>query len=269
MKPTIAILSLLCLALAAVLVIRYNSTRLQPAERQSLQDRLMSYSNQVEEAKAKLAEQETLSAYLQSNLTARTTDLVTISNNLNTTALALSQAEGSARNAQTETQKLNARITQIEGERDGLQVKLTELAESIKSLNSQISETQRKLSSAEGDRDFLTKELARLQSDKADLVRQFNDVAVVRAQMSLLREEAAINQRLTWMSQGVYQRSGKKGAQALMTRPAAPILVGSQPGLDVELYQDSNSKQDSSTKQDPKPDNNGKAEGATPPPSTK
>jgi chromosome segregation ATPase len=245
MKPTIAILSFVCLALAAGLVIRYNSTRLQPGERQTLQDRLTSYSNQVDEARAKLSEQETLAAYLQSNLTARSAELVTVSNNLNTTALALSQAEGAARTANTETQKLNARIAQIEGERDGLQTKLNELAESIKSLNSQITETQRKLAASEGDRDFLTKELARLQADKAELVRQFNDVAVVRAQLALLREETAINQRLTWMSQGVYQRSGMKGAQALMSRPSAPLLAGSQPGLDVELYQDNNAKPES------------------------
>jgi chromosome segregation ATPase len=246
MKPTIAILSLVCLALAAGLVIRYNSSRLQPAERQALQDRLSTYSNQVDEVRAKLSEQETLSAYLQSNLTSRAAELATVSNNLNTTALALSQAESVARNAHTETQKLNARIAQIEGERDGLQTKLNELAESIKSLNGQISETQRKLAAAEVDRDFLTKELARLQSDKAELVRQFNDVAVVRAQLVLLREEAAINQRLTWMSQGVYQRSGMKGAQALMTRPSSPLLAGSQPDLDVELYQENNAKPDSS-----------------------
>jgi chromosome segregation ATPase len=240
MKPTIAILSLVCLALAAGLVFRYNSTRLHPAERQALQDRLITYSNQVEEARAKLNEEQTLAAYLQSNLTARTTELVTVSNNLNTTALALSQAENAARTANTETQKLNARIAQVEGERDGLQTKLNELAESIKSLNVQITETQRKLANAEGDRDFLTKELARLQSDKAELVRQFNDVAVVRAQLVLLREEAAINQRLTWMSQGVYHRSGMKGAQALVSRPSAS--TGSQPSLDIELYQDNNAK---------------------------
>ena len=199
----------------------------------------------MEEARSKYTEQEKLNTYLQSNLTARTTELVTVSNNLNTTALALSQAEGVARTARTETEKLNARISQVEGERDGLQSKLNELAESIKSLNVQITETQRKLAASEGDRDFLTKELARLQSDKAELVRQFNDVAVVRAQLVLLREETAINQRLTWMSQGVYHRSGMKGAQALMSRPT-PLLAGSQPSLDVEIYQDNNAKPDTS-----------------------
>jgi septal ring factor EnvC (AmiA/AmiB activator) len=263
MKPTIAILSLVCLALAAGLVIRYNANRVEPGERQALQDRLTTYSNQVEEARAKLGEQETLAVYLQSNLTARTTELVTVSNNLNTTALALSQAESTARNANTETQKLNARIAQVEGERDGLQTKLNELAESIKSLNTQISETQRKLAAAEGDRDFLTKELARLQSDKAELVRQFNDVAVVRAQLVLLREESAINQRLTWMSQGVYQRSGMKGAQALLSRPT-PLLTGGQPSLDVEIYQDNGTKPDANTRPE-----SSKPESSAPPQSSK
>ena len=45
MKPTIAILSVVCLALAAGLIIRYNANRIPPGERQALQDQLTTYSN--------------------------------------------------------------------------------------------------------------------------------------------------------------------------------------------------------------------------------
>jgi peptidoglycan hydrolase CwlO-like protein len=116
-----------------------------------------------------------------------------------------------------------------------MQTKLDELAGSIRTLNDQIAETKRKLSAAEGDRDSLTRELARLQSDKSELLRQFNDLAALRAQVALLREEAAINQRLAWMAQGVYQASGRKGAEALVAKPTPPPAAN--PSLNVEVQQ--------------------------------
>jgi hypothetical protein len=82
----------------------------------------------------------------------------------------------------------------------------------------------------------LTKELAKLQTDKADLLRQFNDLAALRAQVALLRDEAAMNQRLAWIAQSVYQTSGHKGAEALVTKPGAPAS-GANPALNVEIQQ--------------------------------
>lgn len=38
------------------------------------------------------------------------------------------------------------------------------------------------------------------------------------------------------MNNGIYQRSGMKGAQALVARPA-PLFGGSQPSLEVELHE--------------------------------
>lgn len=237
MKPSIALLSLLCLGLAAALLVRYSSGTETAAQRAAMEQRLISYSNQVEETRVKLDEQNRLSGYLQSNLTARSAELAAASNQIAAAATKLADVETQVRTAQGESQKLSARLAQVEGERDGLQTRLNDLASQIKSLNGQIAETQRKLAAAEGDRDFLTKELARLQTDKAELVRQFNDVAVVRAQLALLREEAAVNQRLSWMSQGVYQRSGMKGAQALVSKPS-PLLATDRPSLEVEVYQE-------------------------------
>ena len=138
--------------------------------------------------------------------------------------------------ARTEAQKQATRMAELEVQKDEMQTKLGELAGSIKTLDTQIVETKRKLAAAEGDRDSLTKELARLQSDKAELLRQFNDLAALKAQVALLREEAAVNQRLAWMAQGVYHSSGRKGAEALVNRPAAPTAP-SNPSLDVEIQQ--------------------------------
>ena len=246
MKPTIIILSLVGVALAVILFVRLDSAHNAAVQRQQLEERVSAYSNQVEEARTKLVDQERVAAYLQSNLTQNASELVVVSNAMTASSNALSQAENRVRESQAENQKLSTRLTQVEGERDGLQTRLNQLAQQINSLNDQISETSRKLAAAEGDRDFLTKELARLQSDKAELVRQFNDVAAVRAQLALLREEAAINQRLAWMNQGIYQRSGLKGAQAMVARPVVNPDTG-RPSLDVELQRTTKPAQETPT----------------------
>jgi septal ring factor EnvC (AmiA/AmiB activator) len=236
MKPTVIILALLSLFLGAILVIRQNVSRKLAEENHTLEARILLLSNQVEEVRAQLGEQEKMAAYLETNLTVRAAELAAATNLVQTTANALAVAERQNKAFEAEHQKLTNRLSQVEVERDGLQNRLNQLAQEINGLNDKIADTQRKLASAEGDRDFLTKELARLQSDKAELVRQFNDVAAVRAQLALLKEEITINQRLAWMTQGVYQRAGLKGAQALMARPQ-PFTSGNRPFLDVELHQ--------------------------------
>ena len=59
--------------------------------------------------------------------------------------------------------------------------------------------------------------------------------------MQLLRDEAAVNQRLAWISQGVYQTSGRKGAEALVAKPAASA-PSVNPSLDVEIQQNGGSR---------------------------
>src|SRR5438034_677925 len=77
---------------------------------------------------------------------------------------------------------------------------------------------------------------SKLQFDKAELLRQFNDLAALRAQVALLKEETAINQRLSWMAQGVYLSAGRKGAEALVAR-TGPSALAANPALSVELQQ--------------------------------
>src|SRR5262249_19212910 len=68
----------------------------------------------------------------------------------------------------------------------------------------------------------LEKELKRLMTEKAELERQFNDLTVLRAQVSRLKEEMNIARRLEWIRQGVFARAEQKGAQQLMQGGAAP-----------------------------------------------
>ena len=235
MKPLVVILSLVCVALAAQLVMRYGKGGRDEKEFAAVTGRVQNLSNEVVETRAKAEEESRLAAFLQSNLTQRASEMAAASNTLAETTASLTAAQSELKNVQEEAKKQTARVAELEGQKDEMQTKLDELADSIRSLNTQIAETKRKLGAAEGDRDSLTKELARLQSDKSELLRQFNDLAALRAQVALLRDEAAINQRLAWMAQGVYQASGRKGAEALVTKPTTGTTPN--PTLNVEVQQ--------------------------------
>src|SRR5262245_11914877 len=241
MKPLVVILALLCLGLAAQVFLRQTKGQKAEKDLAVANTLLQNLSNELAEAKAKLEDESRLAAYLQSNLTQRATDLAVASNSLSQVTSTLTSAQGDLKTAQAEAQKQTARVSELEGQRDEMQAKLNELAGSIKTLNSQIAETKRKLNASEGDRESLTKELARLQADKSELLRQFNDLAALKAQVALLREEAAVSQRLSWMAQGVYQSAGRKGAEALFARPgvsSAPV----NPSLNVEIQQKGGSR---------------------------
>jgi chromosome segregation ATPase len=236
MKPLVIILGVACLGLAAQLFMRNNKRQQAEQNLAVASTQLSTLSNEVVETRAKLQEEARLAAYLQSNLTYRATELAVASNTLSQAASTLATAQADLKAAQAEAEKQAARVAELEGQKDEMQSKLDQLAGSIKTLDGQIAETKRKLSAAEGDRNSLTKELAKLQSDKADLLRQFNDLAALKAQVALLKEEAAINQRLAWMSQGVYHNSGRKGAEALLAKPATPSAEPN-PSLNVEVHQ--------------------------------
>jgi len=236
MKPLVVILSLVCVALAAQLVMRYGKGGRDEKEFAAVRGRAQNLSNEVIETRAKAEEESRLAAFLQSNLTQRDVEMAAASNTLAETAASLSAAQSELKHVQEEAKKTAARVAELEGQKDEMQTKLDELAGSIRSLNSQIAETKRKLGAAEGDRESLTKELARLQSDKSELLRQFNDLAALRAQVALLRDEAAINQRLAWMAQGVYQAAGRKGAEALVTKPSTAGTTAN-PTLNVDVQQ--------------------------------
>lgn len=237
MKPLVVILTVLCVGLAAQVFLRQGGEGRAARDLSLTSASLHTLSNEVVEARVKLEEESKLAVYLQSNLTSRASDLVAVSNRLDQSVAALAAAQTELKTAQAEAQKHAARVTELEGQKDEMQAKLTELAGSIKSLNVQIDEAKRRLAAAEGDRDSLSKELAKLQTDKADLLRQFNDLAALRAQVALLRDEAAINQRLAWKAQGVYDIARRKGAEALVAKAPLTIAATHNPSLNVEVQQ--------------------------------
>jgi hypothetical protein len=130
---------------------------------------------------------------------------------------------------------------------------MNELTNAIAGLEGRIAETQRKLAQSEGDREFLLKELKRLQAEKADLERKFNDLAVLREQVRALKEELSVARRLDWIRKGLYGQGDLKGGGLLQKGFSKPGTNAPKPGLDVELKTDGSVKINATTNAPPAP----------------
>src|SRR5262249_43185537 len=129
------------------------------------------------------------------------------------------QAKTAAQQAKEEIAKRDAKINDLEGRNDDLTKQMNDLNTSINNLEAQITVTQKKLADSEGDRELLLKELKRLQAEKAELERKFNDLAVLRDQVRKLRDELSIARRLEWIRRGLY--GSERGAEKLQKGLAA------------------------------------------------
>src|SRR5713226_7320316 len=237
MKAATIILIALALALGAAMLVQHNKAVEQKnadvAEKIEL-------TNRLEATRAKFEEQERIAMYLQTNLTVREQELLSTSNSLLKTAAELAktqkEAQAAADAAKAEMAKRDARITELETQKTVLDQQANDLKSAIGNLEKSISDTEKKLTASEGDREFLLKELKRLQVEKAELERQFNDLSVLRTQVAKLKEELSIARRLEWIRMGIYGLQAQKGAEKLMaTSIPSPA---SNFNLQVELKQD-------------------------------
>lgn len=244
MKSLVIILAIACVGLAGTLAFHRTKIKTQLITTQA---ELNIATNALTESRTKLVDAEKLNGFLQQNLDQRSSELTSASNSLTQVNTKLASVETDLKTTQTDlktaqadAETKGARITTLEAEKTEMNKKLGELAGQINTLDDQIAETKRKLAASEGDRSFLTKELARLQTDKAELIRQFNDLAVLRAQVALLKEEESVNRRLAWTAQGVYAAAGRKGAEVLVTKSAPPAKP--DPSLNVEIEKEGGSR---------------------------
>jgi len=237
MKSLLIILAIACVGLAGTLA--FHRTKIQ-TQLITTQAELNIATNSLTETRTKLTEQERLATFLQQNLDQRASELTATSNSLTQASTQLAAVQTDLKTAQADAESKGARISALEAEKNEMNKKLNELAGQINTLDDQIAETKRKLAASEGDRSYLTKELTRLQTDKAELVRQFNDLAVLRAQVALLKEEESVNRRLAWSAQGVYAAAGRKGAEVLVTKSPPPVRH--DPSLDVELEKEGSAR---------------------------
>jgi septal ring factor EnvC (AmiA/AmiB activator) len=258
-KIAILVLVLICAALGVALVTRENKAK---EEKQNLETTLTKQSNDVAQTHAKLEEQRQVNMTLESELKTRANELTGLSNSLGKTIADLEKSDAQAkataeqlRSAQAELARKDNAIAKLEGENAERGKKMDQLTLNIGNLENQIAATEQKLVKSEGDKDFLVKELKRLQAEKAELERQFNDLAVLRAQVSKLKEEMAISRRLEFLRLSLFG-STKGGAEKLMPHadknPANPATATNF-NLDVEIRQASGARVMTPTNAAPKP----------------
>jgi chromosome segregation ATPase len=233
-KVTIVLLIIVCLLLGVALLYRHGSAVEQHKKDTAT---ILDFSNQVVEVTGKLRAQEQVNAMLETNLAARIEEVVEYSNRLTKVTAQLSKVQAdavaAAKAAADEIARRDQKISALESERDELDKKLIGLTTRITSLDSKIAETERKLAASEGDREFLLGELKRLQNEKADLERQFNDLAVLREQVKKLKDELSIARRLDWIRRGLYG-DVKKGGE-LLQQGIVAIPARTNYSLNVEL----------------------------------
>ena len=216
MRPAIAILVILCLGLGGALLLR-NQRAIEQAQRDALN--IGALSNELTKASTQRDELQRISLILETNLTLRASELSDVSNRLISVNVSLEKTKNDAQAAaeiyEAEKKKRDAKITELEQENSTLEKQSDDLRGAIGGLEKAIVDTEKKLAASEGDRDFLLKELKRLQAEKAELERQFNDIVELRKQVSRLREELSVARRIEWLKKGIFGFSEAKGGQLL------------------------------------------------------
>ncbi|MCF7708888.1 MAG: hypothetical protein K9N52_08320 [Verrucomicrobia bacterium] len=214
-KIVIVVLFIVCVGLGAVLYMQNKKTTQLKDEKSS---QIESLSNRVSQAREELNEVKMTNDILYTNLTFKTEKVQELSNKVNNLSTQLAQTEANLKSdlqsAREEIAKRDSRISELENQRDQLSQRMSSLTNSIDQLESRIVETRRRLEASEGDRAFLLKELKRLQTEKAELERQLNDLSFLREQVNKLEDALSVARRLEWMRRGLYG-TGLKGGQLL------------------------------------------------------
>jgi uncharacterized coiled-coil DUF342 family protein len=234
----LVVLILLCAGLGITLVVTQKKTVQQQKE---TQEALVRLTNDLMQTSSKWTSQVVTNMLITTNLVQRTEEVKALSNELVTTSAELvktkAEAKAAAQTAQDEMAKQNARINDLETQKDELTKRMTDLSSSITNLETQIAATEKKLASSEGDRTFLLKELKRLRAEKDELEKQLNSLAFLRDQVRKVKEELSISRRLDWIRRGLYGVSSQKGGERLQ-QGFSPPAVQTNYNLNVEIRQD-------------------------------
>jgi len=75
-----------------------------------------------------------------------------------------------------------------------------------------------------------------LQAKKDELEKKFNDLAALKEQVHILKEQLSIARRLDWIRRGIYDTMNEKGGQRLI-HPVQPPPPETNSSLKVELRQ--------------------------------
>ena len=247
-KIAILVLVLFCVGLGIGLVSIQNKAT---DEKQKDVANIVNLSNNVVQTQKKLDEEKAVTLTLETNLVQRKSEIENLSSDLASAKTSLTKAQQDAKVAaaeilkrDAEIAKRDAEIAKLQGDVDDKTQKMLDLNSSLDKLEKEIQATQKKLAASEGDKDYLLKELKRLQAEKAELERQFNDLAVLREQVSRLKDELSIARRLDWIRRGIYGNQSVKGGEILNSgiSQAAAKPATNNSSLNVEIKQDGGTK---------------------------
>jgi chromosome segregation ATPase len=239
-KIAIVILVLICLGLGVALV---TEQRKHAQQKKELDERIALQSQNLDTTSKKLEEQTQVNMSLEKDLLTRSNELSVLSNNLGKVITDLEKSDAVAkataeqlRTAQAELVKKDQRINELDGEIAMRSKQMDQLTNSIGDLEKLIAATEKKLATSQGEKEFLAKELTRLRAEKAELERQFNDLSVLRTQISKIKEELAISRRLEFIRLNLFG-GAKGGATGLMPQQPKPMVNATNYDLNVELRQ--------------------------------
>jgi hypothetical protein len=225
----LVILFVLCLILGAGLIHRY-SIALQDGEHYV--GMIKQLSQAWHDARLKLNEQKRASVSLERDLSRAIEGAESYSNKV--AKVSADPARTSlARDPMIALPQPDLKVAKLLDERDGLNPKLKDLTSALTKLDREKAEVQRKLDHSEGDRDALLRHLKWFQADQTKLMRQFNDIALLREQLRQLKAEQSISRRLEWIRHAVY--GSYKGAELLRNGVASATPASANYDLNVEI----------------------------------
>jgi chromosome segregation ATPase len=227
MKNRIGVIILAVLSLALIIALITINKQASDQKQQDANSILL-LSNRIEATVGQLEQQKQVNTTLESDMAGQKKmyekALLDLTNNFTQVSATLDKTEADLKTSRQEVAKRDAKIADLETQNENLDKQAADLSSSITNLTGQISETQRKLAASEGDKAYLEKELKRMTAEKDALERQFNDLVVLKAQVSKLKEELSIARRIEWIREGLFASTDQKGAQKLMQGASATQL---------------------------------------------
>jgi chromosome segregation ATPase len=240
-KAPIIVLIIVAIGLAVALIAVNNKAK---EEKDHADSSIKTLSNNWTSARVSLDEQQAVNRALETNLAATKAEYsnklaardAQLAGTQADLVKAQADAKAQAEAAATEVAQRDKKIADLENQNAELDKESADLRGSISNLETQITVTQKKLATSEGDRAALIKELKELQAKKDELEKKFNDLAALKEQVHMLKEQLSIARRLDWIRRGIYETLNEKGAQRLV-HPAQPVPPDTNSSLKVELRQ--------------------------------
>ena len=228
----VIVMVIICLGLGVALIaVKKQSTNQKNRDGETI----VTLSNNVAKAASDLEDQKKVNTNLEKDVETQKKSYGELTNQFTQVSANLAKSEADVKTKQEEITKRDAKIAELEVQNQALDKQAQDLSTSITNLTLEIAATQKKLAASEGDKAFLQTELKRMIAEKQELERQFNDLAVLRAQVSKLKEQLAINRRMEWNQKGLTASGDEKGAQRLMTGSTAPTAKAPRPNYDLNV----------------------------------